>query len=517
MSAFQSDVAKNYADYLQDESRQTGQAASLSFPATEEEVRAHVRESARLGLSLTVQGGRTGITAGAVPDGGHILNLSRMNRLRAIRHDDNGWRLTAQPGALLTDVRQALAARKMDTADDPATAQRTLAGAPPLFLATDPTETSASLGGMAACNASGARSYQYGAMRRYVERLRVVMDDGDALELRRGREKAQGRLFELTTLDGRIIRGTLPGYTMPDVKNAAGYFAADNMDLIDLFIGSEGTLGIITEMDVRLLPLPPVMWGLTAFFPGESAALSFVGTMRHAAIAPAALEFFDHAVLDLLRQRKAELGAGSLLPALNPAWHTAVYVEFLADRDEDAEEAVNAATDAIIACGGDPEQAWLACDAQELEKQKQFRHAVPESVNQTIAERKKTHPGLTKLGTDLAVPDPLLPDVMALYRRGIEQAGLEAVMFGHIGNNHLHVNILPRNPEEYRRGKALYLGWAGWVADHGGSVSAEHGIGKLKRDMLLRMYGENGVAQMRALKHLFDPAGRLSPGNLFTA
>ena len=90
-------------------------------------------------------------------------------------------------------------------------------------------------------------------------------------------------------------------------------------------------------------------------------------------------------------------------------------------------------------------------------------------------------------------------------------------MFGHIGNNHLHVNILPRNPEEYRRGKALYLGWAGWVADHGGSVSAEHGIGKLKRDMLLRMYGENGVAQMRALKRLFDPTGRLSPGNLFTA
>jgi D-lactate dehydrogenase (cytochrome) len=513
--AFQGNVAQDHADFLRDESRRTGKADSISFPRNESEVCDHLAAAFANGTPVTVQGGRTGITGGAVPEGGHILNLSRLNRIKVLRRKGDSWRLTAEPGVPLTELRRALESHRIESADDPAAASRALAEAPPLFLPTDPTEASATLGGMAACNASGARSFLYGAMRGYVEAIRVALADGDILDLRRGREKTAGRSFSLTTRSGRRIAADLPPYRMPAVKNAAGYFAADNMDLLDLFIGAEGTLGAITEMELRLLPLPPAIWGFTAFFASEPDAMRFVASVRAAPTGAAAIEFFNSGALQMLRRQKEAGGAFAALPELKPEWHTAVYVEYHAGVESDAEAAVAEAAERMAACGGDPDQAWLACDARELERQKAFRHAVPESVNLTIAERKKKEPTLTKLGTDLSVPDGSLADLMALYHGGLDKAALEYVIFGHVGDNHVHVNILPRTAEEYARGKALYLDWARWVVAHGGSVSAEHGIGKLKRDMLRVMYGEAGIAAMREVKRAFDPEGRLNQGNLF--
>jgi D-lactate dehydrogenase (cytochrome) len=113
------------------------------------------------------------------------------------------------------------------------------------------------------------------------------------------------------------------------------------------------------------------------------------------------------------------------------------------------------------------------------------------------------------------VPDAALDDVMALYHHGLDGSGLQHVMFGHIGNNHLHVNIIPDTMEEYQRGKNLYLQWASAVVKMGGTVSAEHGVGKLKTALLREMYGDAGISQMRALKALFDPDNLLDRGNLF--
>jgi D-lactate dehydrogenase (cytochrome) len=104
---------------------------------------------------------------------------------------------------------------------------------------------------------------------------------------------------------------------------------------------------------------------------------------------------------------------------------------------------------------------------------------------------------------------------MAMYRAGLAEAGLESVVFGHIADNHVHVNILPHSLDDYERGKALYRAWAEQVVAWGGSVSGEHGIGKLKVPFLELMFGDSGIAQMRELKALFDPDGVLNPGNLF--
>ncbi|MCK5806225.1 MAG: FAD-binding oxidoreductase, partial [Lentisphaeria bacterium] len=171
--------------------------------------------------------------------------------------------------------------------------------------------------------------------------------------------------------------------------------------------------------------------------------------------------------------------------------------------------------DVATSCGADPEQCWTALARDERERLRIFRHALPETVNSAIAEIRRQHPEVTKLGTDMAVPDDGLEDIMRVYREKLGAEKLDYVIFGHIGNNHLHVNILPKNPEEYARGWELYHEFAETVVAMGGSPAAEHGIGKLKTDFLVTLYGEEGVAQMRAVKTLFDPENRLGVGTLF--
>ena len=232
------DVGEMYADFLRDESRRTGRAEKIAFPRSSGEVCAALTMAAENGWPVTVQGGRTGITAGCVPYGGLILNLSRMNAIGEIEGD----RITVQPGATLDQIRTAIAGSGFR-------------------FPSDPTETSASIGGMAANNASGARSFRYGPVRRWIHALEVVLANGEMVRLERGVQKADGLKFELGN-----IRGNLPELPLPDVKSAAGYFVKPDMDLVDLFIGAEGTLGVVTELTLQLMPAPEEMVGLTAFF-----------------------------------------------------------------------------------------------------------------------------------------------------------------------------------------------------------------------------------------------------------
>lgn len=507
-----------FDDFLHDESRNRGHAETISFPRTEEDVRAVVRELHAGAVPITVQGARTGLAAGAVPQGGHVLNLSRMNRCLGLRQDERGrFFVRVQPGLVLSELRKYLAAKAIpaDGWDAASLAYlAALAEAPEQMFPTDPTETSATLGGMAACNASGARSYRYGAMREHVTALRLVLADGDVLALRRGACCAHGRRLSITTEGGRRIDVELPAYRMPHAKNASGYFVADDMDAMDLIVGSDGTLGIITELELALLQAPDVTWGVSCFFAEESqavaAAIAARERMRHAA----ALEYFDPAALDVLRRARATGSAFAALPELPESFGCCLFVELQAASGEEAMEDVERLGKLVEEVGGDTSASWVARTAVDRETLRFFRHAVPESVNMLIDERRRTEPAITKLGSDMSVPDEHLADVMALYRSTLAEAGLEAAAWGHIGNNHLHVNILPRTHEEFTRGKELFCRWAREVTAMGGAVSAEHGVGKIKRDFLKIMYGEDAIAQMVHLKLAFDPAAQLGRGNL---
>ena len=520
-------LGADFEEYLRDESRSIGEAETISFPETEEEVRAILRQlrerAEAVGTApspLTVQGARTGLAAGAVPHGGHVMNLSRMNCYLGMRRGEDGtFYLRAQPGVVLSELRKHLAGKSIPSAGWDKGSLRALAAfekAPEQFFPTDPTETSVCLGGMAACNASGARSYRYGPMRPHVTALRVALADGDLVALHRGEVRATGRHLSLPTESGRIYELDLPTYTMPRTKNASGYFIEDDMDAVDLFIGSDGTLGVITELELALMPVPAVTWGVSCFFTNEEAALDFTMAARPELGCAGAFEYFDGGALDILRSQRANSAAFSSLPQLADDAACCVYVELDCEDEVQALSELTRLGSLLEATGGREADTWVARTDVDRECQRFFRHAVPESVNMLIDERRRTNPHITKLGSDMSVPDDRLHDVVALYRRTLAESGLQSAAWGHIGNNHLHVNILPRDDADYAAGKELFQGWAREVTAMGGAVSAEHGVGKLKRDFLTVMYGRDHIEEMARLKAQLDPFGQLGRGNLFS-
>ena len=254
---------------------------------------------------------------------------------------------------------------------------------------------------------------------------------------------------------------------------------------------------------------------MSCFFEDERAALDFTVAARPKLPRAAAFEYFDAKALDILRVQRKNSTAFASLPELDAAWACCVYVELEADDEATALDDLALLGKLLRGHGGSDRATWVARTDTDRETQRFFRHAVPESVNMLIDERRKTDPAITKLGSDMSVPNERLHEVMDLYRTTLAEAGLDSAAWGHIGNNHLHVNVLPRNAQDYAAGKELFVRWARAVTDMGGAVSAEHGVGKLKRDFLTVMYGPEHIAQMAALKRQLDPYCQLGRGNLF--
>ena len=165
-------------EYLRDESKRTGHAESISFPETEAQIIAVMRECTRTGTPVTVQGSRTGLAAAAVPFGGHVLNLSRMDKVLGMRQENGQFFLRVQPGVILQKLNKAIAAKSFDTTgwdEESQAAYTAFTKAPTQMFTPDPTESTAAIGGMVACNASGARSYHYGPTRGHITALRGVV------------------------------------------------------------------------------------------------------------------------------------------------------------------------------------------------------------------------------------------------------------------------------------------------------------------------------------------------------
>lgn len=518
-----------FGEYLKDESRSCGHADTISFPRTTDDVRQVLAELARLDeeggtcTPVCVQGGRTGLAAGAVPASGHVMNLSKMNAYLGMRACDDGRGATrlfvrVQPGLVLSQLRSDLADKNIPCAgfdDASMAAWHAFQEGPEVFFPTDPTEVSATIGGMVACNASGARSLRYGAVRPHVIALRVVLADGQTLALTRGQAKEHDGVLSLTTEQGGHIEVPVPTYTMPSVKNASGYYAVPGMDAVDLFVGSDGTLGVICEIELELLAAPAVTWGVSCFFEQEQQAMDFTCAARGRITCASAMEFFDEAALAILAHQRTTSRAFATLPVTPEGARCCIFVELVCQSEDKAYEELWEIADLMGQVGADESRTWVARTDLDREAQRFFRHAVPESVNMLIDERRKTDPTITKLGSDMSVPDACLHEVVQMYRTTLAEAGLESAVWGHIGNNHLHVNVLPRDAADYARGKELFKSWAGEVTHMGGAVSAEHGVGKIKRDFLEIMYGTQAIHEMARAKVALDPRGILGQGNLF--
>jgi D-lactate dehydrogenase (cytochrome) len=480
------DIAK----YLADESRMSGGfAVEVAWPASPAEAAGFLRECAASATPVTVSGAGTGITGGRIPQGGAVLALDRMNRILEL----TPGRARVQAGALLSEVFEATAAEG-------------------LWYPPDPTEWGCSIGGTIATNASGARTFRFGPTRRWVERLLIALPDGTLLDLPRGSVQAAGGRFEVPRAPGSPLVVPAPDWSLPrTTKHAAGYYSAPGMDLVDLFVGSEGTLGVMLEADLRLLAAPDEFLAGIFFFAGEEAALSFVEDARApgAPVAPLSLEYFDAAALDLLREKAVEL-PGKARAAI--FWEEALGPGGRSPREAAATRDAGVALDAWLALGaaaGASGDSWVAEGARDHRRFRDFRHEVPASINEKLARR-----GVAKVSTDTAVPRGRAAELLRRTREELARESLEHAIFGHIGDDHLHVNILARDPMEYATARAVYRRLVAIAVGMGGTTSAEHGLGKLKAGDLSLLYPAAVLERMRAVRRALDPAGILGRGTL---
>lgn len=427
----------------------------VARPSSAEEVAALLAESAATATPVTTAGGQTSTTGASISDRGVLLSMRAMQRV--IEIDPVARTARVEAGVLVGDLKRACAAHN-------------------LLFAPDPTsEDESTIGGAIACNASGARSLRYGATRPHVRALRVALADGSLVELRR------------SSLE----------------KNTVGYAFAHNP--VDWFVGSEGTLGVVVEAELALLPLPTHVVGLAIPFATEADALTFVVAARESVdVHPRCLEFFDALALAIVREAEGltswAIGAAAF-----------VYVEEVPQSG--AEPALDEWLSLAESLGGIGDDVRVYEGEAALREARRVRHAVPAHMNERGAKRRQ-HGG-RKVSTDWAVPYRKLAHAIGRARVLAEEAGIEqAVTYGHAGNGHPHQNFIAHDAESLSRIEHVVEATLREVIALGGTVAAEHGIGKLKRKWLPLQMSPLQVRAMQAVKRELDPTGILAPGNV---
>ena len=443
--------------YLTDASGYKGEGERLYVPEDESGVIEVLNRARQEGMPVTLAGAGSGLTGARVPQGGWVLSLEKFRRLEV----GTG---RARTGAAVTLLELRDAARP--------TGQ---------FYAPDPTEITASVGGTIATNASGSRSFKYGSTRRHVLALRVALMNGSIQEYRRGDK-----------VDFPVPAVPVPATT----KYTAGYRLEPGMDWIDLFCGSEGTLGVVLEAELALLPVPKNLFAGVVFFPSDEHALSAVEAWQPVRDLRM-IEYADRNSLDLLLERYPEIPARA---------RAALLIESEGD-DVDGWEKRLAGAEALI------DASWFATTAKDRERFREFRHALPELVIAKVVPG-----GFLKMGTDYAVPIARNREMLAYYRRRLEEElPGRYVIYGHIGDAHVHVNMLPTNQAEASAASELLTEFAKQAVALGGTVSAEHGLGKRKAGLLSLQFAPEHIQAMRDVKTVMDPDWLLGRGTLFAS
>ncbi len=413
-------------------------------PANTEQVAAIVKIAAREKLPLIARGASSGLAGGTIPEtGGVILNLARMDRI--IEIDTANVCVVAEAGVVTLKLQEAVEKAGLFYPPDPASSRQS------------------TIGGNVATNAGGPRCLKYGVTKDYVIGMTVVMASGEILKL--------GGKF---------------------TKNATGY------QLMQLFVGSEGTLGIVTEVTMRLVPLPRVRVTATAVFGELSQASQAVSTIMGSGILPATLELMDGTTINVVEDY-LQMGLPRTAQAM-----------LLLEQDG-ADEAValkDVERMAAICQSLGATETRVAASAAERNNLWQARRAVSPALA-------RIRPN--KLGEDIVVPKSEIPAMIAAVGEIAKKYNLPIPVFGHAGDGNLHPNILfdLRDADEVQR-----VEWAARdifraALRLGGTLSGEHGVGTLKREFLEEDQGPLAVELSRAIKRTLDPDNLLNPGKMF--
>ncbi|KMP11241.1 oxidoreductase [Candidatus Nitromaritima sp. SCGC AAA799-A02] len=461
------------APYLKDASNYTGGAAEeVVIPESVDELTDFLKNNDR---PVTISGAGTGVTASRIPESGVILSMERFN---AIGEMTDGS-MEVGPAVTLAQLNERLENE-------------------PFFYPPNPTEALASIGGTLSTNASGARSYKFGVTRDFVIEADIVLGDGRDITLSRGNSVDVPLKFS----DGSKITFPDISYTSPSCKNAAGYYIRPGMDWLDLFIGSDGTLGIFTRVQLKLLARPAGFISGILFFGSEDSCWNLVDTIRksdHPGIDPCSLEYFDRNSLGRLRKKFDSIPVSAC---------AALFFENDVEQQDDYDAGLSAWFEFLSEHDVLLDDSWFAQSARDLRMFHEFRHEIPVLLNE-----ENSRLGRIKMGTDMAVPDCYLLDMMRFYRDELEAGEVDYVIFGHLGDNHLHINLLP-STSQTGQANAIYERLVKQILEWEGTVSAEHGIGKLKKSYFAQMVGEHALGELESIKKSLDPKRILGCGNI---
>ena len=463
--------------------------AGVALPASIEELQALVRWAAESGTALTARGAGSGIPGNAVGAGIIVDLRERMPR----RLEIDAASRSAVTSANITqhELNAAAAPHGLRLPPDPSSSRW------------------ATLGGMASTNAAGARTVRYGPARSWVAALEIVTADGDVVWLDRGVTVSTGivaidRFRRDAAPAIRAAADTIAARFPRTRKNTAGYaldaWLASGDDL-DLFIGAEGTLGLITTIRWRLDRIPAARAGLRIALSRLDQLETAVGAL--VALHPSAVELLDRTFLDLVRE---EGGAGREAAGVPEGTEAVLLVEF--ERD-DATQIRGVVGDAVRAVKEIATDIATALTADEEQKLWVLRHAASPILASLPPERRSL-----QVIEDGCVPLARLGEYVAAIRAAAQRWRMTVVIFGHAGDGHLHVNLLPELAELDwpARVRGLYTEVSAAVIRLGGTVSGEHGDGRLRAPLLAAQYGSEVMALFQRVKTAFDPEGIFNPG-----
>ena len=403
-----------------------------------------MRHAYQRNIPVTVRGSGTGLVGAAVPiHGGILLETTRMNKILAL--DSNNLTVTVQPGVLLMEL--AAFAEENDFLYPP-----------------DPGEKSATIGGNISTNAGGMRAVKYGVTRDYVRALTVVLPNG-----------------EIQTFGAAVA------------KNSSGY------SLKDLIIGSEGTLAIICEAVLKLVPLPKVSVSLLVPFPDMKTAIEAVPRIIRSKITPTAIEYMSR---DTILFSEDYLGK-KFPDTKNDAY---ILLTFDGNSDEQVNQDMGVIADLCLTIGA--LDAYIV-DTEERKKSVwSARGAFLEAIKASTTEMDEC---------DVVVPGNQVDTFIKYTHELAEAFQVRIPSFGHAGDGNLHVYICrdALNDEDWENTlSACFDKMYAKAVELGGLVSGEHGIGYAKKDFLRRQYGETPIALMQGIKQVFDPKNILNPGKV---
>jgi glycolate oxidase len=439
-------LARDSADLFGDD--KPGEPLAAVRPTTTAEVAAAVRIAAAHRIPVVAQGARTGLAGGAnAVDGALLVCLERMDRIVAIDPDNRV--AVVQPGVINADLRRAVAEQG-------------------LFYPPDPSSwESSSIGGNVSTNAGGMCCVKYGVTTEYVLGLEVVLADGEIL--RTGRRTAKG---------------------------VAGY------DLTRLFVGAEGTLGIITEITLALRPAPPPSLTLVAMFDSIPAAGAAVSAITAAGVVPSMLELLDRVHLRAIEAYKP----------MGLAVDVAAMLLIAADSTDPA---ADLATIEELCRGVGAVEVYAASDAEEADALQGARRLSQPAMKQLAQSTYGDGRGEVII-EDVAVPRSAMAELIARIEVIAAERGVTIGVLGHAGDGNLHPKILMdrADPVSVAAAKAAFDDIMEVTLAVGGTCTGEHGVGLLKRDWLAREIGPVGMRVHRAVKDALDPANIMNPGKV---